>query len=64
MKKYAFSVILVALITNFILAYIIMLLWNWLLPTLFGLITITYWQAFGVLILLNIISGLFKNKSK
>lgn len=64
MKKYACSTIIAAIISQFILAYIIMLLWNWLLPTLFGLITITYWQAFGVLILLNIISGLFKNKSK
>ena len=37
-----------------------MLLWDWLMPEIFGLGTITIWQAFG----LNILSGIFfKNKS-
>ena len=30
---------------------VVMLLWNWLMPDLFGLRTITYWQSWGVLIL-------------
>lgn len=35
-----------------------MLLWDWLMPELFGLSTITIWQAWG----LNILAGiLFKN---
>src|SRR5690606_34379910 len=29
--------------------YIIMWLWNWLMPDLFGLSTINYWQAVGYL---------------
>jgi hypothetical protein len=29
----------------------VMLLWNWLMPDIFGLKTITYWQAWGLLIL-------------
>jgi hypothetical protein len=29
----------------------LMLLWNWLMPTLFGLTTITFWQAVGLNIL-------------
>lgn len=32
-----------------------MLLWDWLMPELFGLSTITIWQAWG----LNILSGIF-----
>jgi hypothetical protein len=29
----------------------VMLLWNWLMPTLFGLHTVTFWQALGLLVL-------------
>jgi len=36
---------------------IIMWLWNWLMPTLFGLGTITYWQAVGIFILSKILLG-------
>lgn len=32
-----------------------MLLWDWLMPELFGLSTITIWQAWG----LNILTGIF-----
>ena len=41
----------------FLVGYVVMLLWNWLMPELFGLSTITYWQAFGILILAKIIFG-------
>ncbi len=38
-----------------------MLLWNWLMPEIFGLKAITFWQALG----LNILSGiLFKSSSE
>lgn len=36
---------------------IVMLLWNWLLPGLFGLHSITYWQALGLFILSRILFG-------
>ncbi len=37
-----------------------MLLWDWLMPEIFGLSTITIWQAWG----LNILAGIFfKSKS-
>ncbi len=38
---------------------IVMLLWNWLAPELFGLRTITFWQAFGLLALCRILFGGF-----
>ncbi|MFW6272701.1 MAG: hypothetical protein ACOC2U_02840 [bacterium] len=36
-----------------------MWLWNWLMPTIFGLTKITFWQALGI----NILSGLLFGKS-
>jgi hypothetical protein len=39
--------------------YVIMLLWNWLMPMLFGLKAITYWQGFGLVILAKILFGNF-----
>ena len=37
--------------------FVIMGLWNWLMPTIFGLTTITYGQAWGLLILSWILVG-------
>ena len=34
-----------------------MLLWNWLMPEIFGLKTLTYWQAWGMLALSCILFG-------
>ena len=36
---------------------IVKLLWNWLLPPLFGWREITFWQAFGLLALCRILFG-------
>jgi len=36
---------------------LVKLLWNWLLPTLFGWRQITFWQAFGLLALCRILFG-------
>jgi hypothetical protein len=36
---------------------VVMHLWNWLLPTLFGLRLITFWQALGLLALCRILFG-------
>lgn len=37
----------------------VMLLWNWLMPDLFGLATISFWQAAGLLLLCKILFGGF-----
>lgn len=39
--------------------FILMWLWNWLMPELFGLATITYWQALGLCFLSKILFGGF-----
>ena len=36
---------------------VVMLLWNWLLPTLFGWKQVTFWQAIGLLALCRILFG-------
>jgi type VI protein secretion system component VasK len=38
-------------------AEIVMLLWNWLLPPLFGWHQIAFWQALGILVLCRILFG-------
>jgi hypothetical protein len=40
--------------------FIVMKLWNWLMPALFGWHQIGYWQAIGVLILSKILFGGFR----
>ncbi|WP_298533370.1 hypothetical protein [uncultured Algibacter sp.] len=37
--------------------FVIMWLWNWLMPEIFGLTSLNYWQAVGLFILLKILVG-------
>ncbi len=37
--------------------FIIMWLWNWLMPEIFGLPMLSYWQAVGVFVLFKILLG-------
>ena len=46
-----------------VFSFIVMLLWNWLMPTIFSLTEITFWQAAGLLILSKIIFSGFGRKS-
>ena len=41
---------------------IVRLLWNWLLPPLFGFPEVTFWQALGLLILSRILFGGFGSR--
>lgn len=50
------SIILVALIC-FLSGWVTMLLWNWLIPAIFGLGTITFWQALGLIVLVKLVFG-------
>lgn len=43
----------------FIGGQIVMHLWNWLLPPLFGWRELTFWQALGMLVLCRILFGGF-----
>ena len=43
---------------------IVMHLWNWLLPMLFGWHQITFWQALGLLVLCRILFGGFGHNGR
>ena len=38
---------------------VVMLLWNWLFPVLFGLGAVSFWQALGILVLCRLLFGSF-----
>ena len=40
-----------------VFGFVVMWLWNWLMPSLFGLKTIGYWQALGLVVLSRIFFG-------
>ena len=43
--------IVYSVIISFMTALIVWPLWNWVMPDIFGLQSITYWQAFGLNVL-------------
>lgn len=45
-------IFLILILFSFILTYPEMLLWNWLMPKFFGVPTITFWEMFGLDVLL------------
>ena len=64
MKRYRFVrglkfVVFAALFVT-VLGFVVMSLWNWLMPALFGWHLINFWQAVGVLVLSKILFGGFR----
>lgn len=55
LKFAAFVVVAVAVV-----GAVVMSLWNWLMPGLFGWHTIDFWQAVGLLVLSKILLGGFR----
>lgn len=53
--------LMAATVFAFLFGFFVMLLWNWLMPELFGLATITFWKAFGIVLLARLIFGGFKH---
>ena len=49
--------ILLLIVWSLILAWPFQFLWNWLVPTIFGLGRITFLQAFGLKLLLGLTFG-------
>jgi hypothetical protein len=57
-----FVIGLLVLIFASVFGLVVVRLWNWLMPGLFGLHTITYWQALGLLVLSRILLGGFRGR--
>lgn len=51
------AAILGIVVFGFIGGEVVRLLWNWLMPSLFGWRLITFWQALGLLVLCRILFG-------
>lgn len=50
-------IIVVVVLTIFVMPVIFQFLWNITMPEVFGLKTISYWQAFRLLLLAGLIFG-------
>lgn len=57
--------LVLALLAMLIAAFPVWILWNWLVPELFGLKVISFWQAIGLTMLCHILfkSRFFTNKA-
>jgi hypothetical protein len=51
--------VLFAVAAALVFSFIVMHLWNWLMPAIFGLHLIGFWQALGLLVLTRILFGGF-----
>lgn len=49
--------IIMMLLWSLVLAWPVQLLWNWLVPGIFGLGKITFFQAFGLKVLFGLVLG-------
>jgi hypothetical protein len=49
--------LLIASVAIGVLSFLVMSLWNWLMPPLFGRPLVTYWQALGLLVLSRVLLG-------
>ena len=45
-----------------VFGFVVMRLWNWLMPGLFGWHLISFWQAVGLLVLTRILFGGFRGR--
>ena len=58
-------VLVIAIALGALEGLVFMLLWNWLIPLFWTAAPIlTFWQAWGICFLLNIIGNFFRSKSK
>ncbi len=53
------KIVAIAIVGGVVFGFIVMNLWNWLAPAVFGARTITFWQALGILVLSKILFGGF-----
>lgn len=55
--KKAIGVVALIALASAALGWLVMALWNWLLPSLFGLSPITFWQGLGLFVLGRLLFG-------
>lgn len=55
------AIILTDTIISVVETLVIMFLWNWLAVSLFSVPAISFWVAFGILCVLNLIGSFFRS---
>jgi Ca2+/H+ antiporter, TMEM165/GDT1 family len=55
----ALKIVMIVALVAAVLGLVIQGLWNWLMPSLFGLHGISFWQSLGLLLLCKILFGGF-----
>ncbi len=60
--KRGFKIALIGIAAIAAIGFVTMSLWNWLMPAIFGLHTIGYWQALGILLLSKLLFGGFRGR--
>ena len=56
--------VIIAAAMALILGFVVMWLWNWLMPDIFGLPQITFWKAWGLVVLAHILFKSFPHHDK
>ncbi|HEX4230094.1 MAG TPA: hypothetical protein VHZ07_15575 [Bryobacteraceae bacterium] len=60
--KRVLKVVVIGAAAVTVFGFVVMGLWNWLAPAVFGFHMITFWQALGILILSKILFGGFRGR--
>jgi hypothetical protein len=56
------TVILIGIVAVTAFSFVVKGLWNWLMPAIFPVHAITFWQAVGLLVLCKILFGGFRGR--
>ena len=56
--------LLMAIPLSLLINFPVMWLWNWLMPTIFHLPSLTYWQMYGLTILVSLFTSYFRRREK
>jgi len=51
------KILVIVAVVIAVMSYVVMSLWNWLVPTLFAGPMLTFWQALGLLVLARLLFG-------
>lgn len=60
---WVFKIIAFVIVAGVAMGFVMMFLWNWLVPDLFGGPVITFWQALGLLALTKLVLPSFGGKN-
>ena len=58
-----FKILFLVVVAVTVFSFVVMMLWNWLMPSLFGLHAVGFWQALGLLALSKILFGGFRGRT-